>query len=208
MNILEIDNTNIEAVLHQSASFAQDVQNRLKTLTERERRLMELVIAGMPNKRIAAVLGIGQRTVDRVRAKVFEKMNADSAVELAKMIVKSHKSELKKAQYFDGDKIGSDIPKHVLDLWQRDRQSIANGMHQGLIQCLNQSVENLEQFNRLSTEKNEDANMAFDKALSLLKHSIDEVQALIRELQLNVNYDGECTDDFEELHPDISTQLS
>jgi two-component system, LuxR family, response regulator DctR len=63
-----------------------DVRCSLDKLDSRERRLVELVLAGVPNKRIAFIMGISLRTVDRVRACVFKKMNAKSAVELAHIV--------------------------------------------------------------------------------------------------------------------------
>ena len=55
----------------------------LAELTEREREVMQLVIDGRPNKLIADELAISVRTVEVHRARVFEKMNVKSAVELA-----------------------------------------------------------------------------------------------------------------------------
>jgi two-component system response regulator DctR len=56
---------------------------RVADLTEREAEVMQLVIQGRPNKLIADALGISVRTVEVHRARVFEKMNVKSAVELA-----------------------------------------------------------------------------------------------------------------------------
>jgi two-component system response regulator DctR len=56
---------------------------RMAELTERESEVMRLVIEGYPNKRIANALGISVRTVEVHRARVFEKMDVKSAVELA-----------------------------------------------------------------------------------------------------------------------------
>ena len=58
-------------------------ERALAELTEREREVMHLVIAGRPNKLIADDLSISVRTVEVHRARVFEKMNVKSAVELA-----------------------------------------------------------------------------------------------------------------------------
>lgn len=59
------------------------VQARLAELTERERDVMKLVIEGLPNKLIADQLDISVRTVEVHRARVFDKMEVKSAVELA-----------------------------------------------------------------------------------------------------------------------------
>ncbi|MEN9629643.1 MAG: hypothetical protein RJA10_2870 [Pseudomonadota bacterium] len=61
----------------------QAAARSLGDLTEREREVMHLVIAGRPNKLIADELSISVRTVEVHRARVFEKMNVKSAVELA-----------------------------------------------------------------------------------------------------------------------------
>jgi len=58
----------------------------LAELTEREREVMQLVIDGKPNKLIADALAISVRTVEVHRARVFDKMNVGSAVELANLL--------------------------------------------------------------------------------------------------------------------------
>jgi two-component system response regulator DctR len=62
------------------------VQARLAELTERERDVMKLVIEGLPNKLIADQLDISVRTVEVHRARVFDKMDVKSAVELANLL--------------------------------------------------------------------------------------------------------------------------
>ena len=61
----------------------QQMQARLADLTQRERDVMALVAKGLPNKLIADELDISVRTVEVHRARVFDKMNVKSAVELA-----------------------------------------------------------------------------------------------------------------------------
>ena len=58
----------------------------LAELTEREREVMQLVVEGKPNKLVADALGISVRTVEVHRARVFDKMNVKSAVELANLL--------------------------------------------------------------------------------------------------------------------------
>ena len=82
----------IEQALQQSACVVNErrtrglLQRRLAELTERERDVMRLVLEGLPNKRIADQLDISVRTVEVHRARVFEKMDVKSAVELANLL--------------------------------------------------------------------------------------------------------------------------
>jgi two-component system, LuxR family, response regulator DctR len=62
------------------------LQRALAELTEREREVMRLVVEGRPNKLIADELAISVRTVEVHRARVFDKMNVKSAVELANLL--------------------------------------------------------------------------------------------------------------------------
>ena len=62
------------------------LKRRLTELTERERAVMRLVIEGAPNKLIADQLEISVRTVEVHRARVFDKMEVKSAVELANLV--------------------------------------------------------------------------------------------------------------------------
>jgi two-component system response regulator DctR len=62
------------------------LQRRLTELTEREQDVMRLVIEGLPNKLIADQLDISVRTVEVHRARVFDKMEVKSAVELANLL--------------------------------------------------------------------------------------------------------------------------
>ncbi len=63
-----------------------NVRVRLEDLTEREHDVMDLVVAGLPNKLIADQLDISVRTVEVHRSRVFEKMQVKSAVELANLL--------------------------------------------------------------------------------------------------------------------------
>ena len=62
------------------------LEQRLHELTERERDVMALVARGLPNKLIADELDISVRTVEVHRARVFDKMEVKSAVELANLL--------------------------------------------------------------------------------------------------------------------------
>jgi two-component system response regulator FixJ len=62
-----------------------DLNNRLASLSEREREVLQGLVAGKANKVIAFDLGISPRTVEIYRAHVMTKMNAGSLSELVRM---------------------------------------------------------------------------------------------------------------------------
>jgi len=62
-----------------------EVRGRMHLLSERERQVMEGLVAGKPNKIIAHDLGISARTVEIYRANVMTKMQADSLSALVRM---------------------------------------------------------------------------------------------------------------------------
>jgi FixJ family two-component response regulator len=63
------------------------IQERLVSLTPREREILELVTSGKANKVMAAQLGVSQRTVEIHRARVMEKMGASSLAQLVRMVM-------------------------------------------------------------------------------------------------------------------------
>lgn len=82
----------IEQALERSAEAIRrrlerrQFEQRLAELTAREREVMMLVVAGKPNKLIADTLSISVRTIEVHRARLFEKMGVNSAVELANLL--------------------------------------------------------------------------------------------------------------------------
>ena len=68
---------------------ASAVETRLKTLTAREREVLDGLIAGLPNKTIAYDLNISARTVEVHRANLMTKMGAASLPELVRMVLLS-----------------------------------------------------------------------------------------------------------------------
>jgi FixJ family two-component response regulator len=65
------------------------IQARLARLTPREREVMALLVEGRLNKQVAYELGIAEKTVKVHRARVMEKMEAHSLVELARVTDKA-----------------------------------------------------------------------------------------------------------------------
>jgi FixJ family two-component response regulator len=57
----------------------------MTTLTPREAQVFALVVTGMLNKQVGAQLGIAEKTVKVHRARVMEKMRADSLAQLVRL---------------------------------------------------------------------------------------------------------------------------
>lgn len=68
-------------ICHRFTQLLEEVAD-LEPLTDRERQVLNLVVAGQTNKEIAATLGISIKTVDRHRTSVMGKTGAHSAAEL------------------------------------------------------------------------------------------------------------------------------
>ena len=66
-----------------------DTQAKLATLTKREREVMRGVVAGRLNKRIAAELGIAEKTVKVHRQRVMEKMQVETLADLVRCAYES-----------------------------------------------------------------------------------------------------------------------
>lgn len=64
-------------------------ENQINSLTPREREVFSHVITGKLNKQIAADLGISEKTVKVHRARVMQKMNADSLADLVRVAEKN-----------------------------------------------------------------------------------------------------------------------
>lgn len=67
----------------------QTIIERAGHLTGRETEVMQLVTAGLSNKDIARQLEISPRTVEKYRARVMEKMHAESIADLCQMVAAS-----------------------------------------------------------------------------------------------------------------------
>jgi two-component system response regulator FixJ len=85
--------TSVRTALQKDALAARhnaevaEVQNKLASLSTRERQVLEGLIAGKPNKVIAFDLGISPRTVEIYRANVMTKMAASSLSDLVRSAI-------------------------------------------------------------------------------------------------------------------------
>ncbi len=62
-----------------------EINDKLNALSNRERQVLEGLVAGKPNKTIAFDLGISPRTVEIYRANLMTKMSANSLSDLVRM---------------------------------------------------------------------------------------------------------------------------
>ena len=67
------------------AEYQREIQDRMDTLTPREREVMQHVVSGAANQVIALDLDLSQRTVEVHRARVMEKMQAKTLADLVRM---------------------------------------------------------------------------------------------------------------------------
>ena len=78
-----------DRVARQARAEIADIEERLATLTPREREVLEHVVSGQLNKQTAAELGIVEKTIKVHRARMMEKMKAQSLAELVHLAEKA-----------------------------------------------------------------------------------------------------------------------
>ena len=71
----------------QSLGEHDRIKAHLESLTAREREVLDLMTEGKQNKVIAQDLGVSPRTIEIHRARVMEKMNAQSVAQLVRMML-------------------------------------------------------------------------------------------------------------------------
>jgi FixJ family two-component response regulator len=74
-----------DRIERRSRAELDDIQERLATLTPREREVLIHVVSGQLNKQIAYDLGTVEKTIKVHRARVMEKMKVGSVAELVRL---------------------------------------------------------------------------------------------------------------------------
>lgn len=69
----------------------QELIQRVASLSPAEREVLDLIVAGEPNKAIATKLDVSVRTVEVRRQSLYAKMQADSVAELVRMVMEAKK---------------------------------------------------------------------------------------------------------------------
>ena len=76
-----------DASMYAALREHEHIRERLRSLTPRERQVLQLMTEGKPNKVMAHELGVSQRTVEIHRARVMEKSGASSLAQLVRMVM-------------------------------------------------------------------------------------------------------------------------
>ncbi|KTC89539.1 response regulator [Fluoribacter dumoffii] len=84
-NLLEITQRCLKKIKNNTTQSQGDFQERMNSLTKREKQVMDLVVEGKLNKQIAYELNISISTVEVHRANVMRKMGVKSLAELIKI---------------------------------------------------------------------------------------------------------------------------
>ena len=86
-NLIEAIHDAIEKdqIVRRARAKLLELQQRLATLTPREREVLDYVVSCKRNKQIAAELGTAEQTIKIHRASLMKKLKAESLAELLKL---------------------------------------------------------------------------------------------------------------------------
>lgn len=79
----------LDAERSQRATRQREVKQRLASLSQKERDVMDLLLAGQAHKQIARKLDVSERTVEGRRKQLLEKTKAKTLVELAWLVAEA-----------------------------------------------------------------------------------------------------------------------
>ena len=64
-----------------------EVRQRIESLSDKEREVLELMLVGTSNKTMAEKLGVSLRTIENRRRKVFSKLHVETVAELVALVL-------------------------------------------------------------------------------------------------------------------------
>ena len=77
----------LDAEMREQEARSQQIAGLVASMTPREREVMDAVVSGKSNKVIAEELGVTIKTVEAHRARVMEKMGAESLAHLVHLVM-------------------------------------------------------------------------------------------------------------------------
>ena len=77
-----------DAELRERRVVESEVAQRLESLTDKERQVLDRILAGKANKAMASELEVSLRTIENRRRSVFQKLGASSVAELVALVLK------------------------------------------------------------------------------------------------------------------------
>ena len=78
-----------DAAQRATPGATSEFASKLATLSNRERQVVDLVVAGQSSKAIARTLTISYRTVELHRSHIFDKLGVQSVAELVRLVVEN-----------------------------------------------------------------------------------------------------------------------
>ena len=84
--------TGCEKFVHHQCDVQRSFMRR-ETLSDRERELLELAVAGAPNKQIAKKLDLHIKTIERIRNSAYTKLGVRSTAEMARVLTLAESRE-------------------------------------------------------------------------------------------------------------------
>ncbi|MBX3027801.1 response regulator transcription factor [bacterium] len=98
-----------DEVTRRRRTVREQIEARMRLLTQRERDVLDRVIAGKSNKVIAAELNLSMKTVEVHRAHVMEKLRATSLADLIRLVLLAEGNEPENASSTSGRSGGADV---------------------------------------------------------------------------------------------------
>ena len=181
--------------VRQSLSESADERRRFASLTSQELKVLDLLTAGTPQKRMVRLLKVSRRTVNRLIGSVYSKMGLSSAGELAGMMARLGQSASNdNKSNVTGAKAPVRDDRSVLPQYRHDapqqagppdldpQPMIAQDLPDGVGEYLAKSIMYLEEYERCRDDQPEVARPLFQNGIGLLRKSIDELRGLIQGL--------------------------
>lgn len=78
--------TRINAKWLRRRALQKEIQQRVDSLTTKEREVLDLLLKGLPNKQVSSRLDISLRTVERRRNAILKKMQAKNVTSIARQL--------------------------------------------------------------------------------------------------------------------------